>query len=249
MKIRFMTKASNRLLPEACSTGIGRGASTSLLEVLLPLIILLLLTATAFGQAKPPKSEHKGSSKFNASLAKTLDSIYDEDQRYRRQMGEVAAKHGWESKEMQELWRVAGKVDAANLEKVERILEKHGWLGPETVGEKGNSALFLVIQHADSKTQNKYLPIMQAAYEKGNAKGSQLALLIDRVALSNGQKQVYGSQVAQDPKTNKYKLSAMEDPDHVDERRAKMGLGPLAEYLKQWGIVWDVEAFKKTMTK
>lgn len=90
---------------------------------------------------------------------------------------------------------------------------------------------------------------MQAAYKKGNAKGSQLALLIDRVALSNGQKQVYGSQVAQDPKTNKYKLSAMEDPDHVDERRAKMGLGPLAEYLKQWDIVWDVEAFKKTMTK
>jgi hypothetical protein len=218
-------------------------------KVLRLLIILLLLTGTAFAQAKVSDNNQKRTLKINVALAKTLDSIYDEDQRYRRQMGEVAKKYGWESKEMEELWRVAGKADAANLEQVITILEKYGWLGPETIGEKGNSALFLVIQHADSKTQTKYLPVMQAAYEKGHAKGSQLALLIDRVALSNGQKQVYGSQVMQDPKTNKYKLSALEDPDHVDERRAKMGLGPISDYLKQWDIVWDVDTFKKTMTK
>lgn len=209
------------------------------------LIILLLFSGSACGQAKAPQKNQAGGSKLNVALAKKLDSIYDEDQRYRRQMDEVAKKYGWESKEMAELWRVAGKADAANLEQVTTILEKYGWLGPETIGEKGNSALFLVIQHADSKTQSRYLPVMQAAYKKGHAKGSQLALLIDRVALSNGQKQVYGSQVMQDPKTNKYKLSALEDPDHVDERRAKMGLGPIADYLKQWDIVWDVEAFKK----
>jgi hypothetical protein len=218
-------------------------------KVLRLLIILLLLTGTAFAQAKVSDNNQKRTLKINVALAKTLDSIYDEDQRYRRQMGEVAKKYGWESKEMEELWRVAGKADAANLEQVITILEKYGWLGPETIGEKGNSALFLVIQHADSKTQTKYLPVMQAAYEKGHAKGSQLALLIDRVALSNGQKQVYGSQVMQDPKTNKYKLSALEDPDHVDERRAKMGLGPISDYLKQWDIVWDVDTFKKTMAK
>lgn len=213
------------------------------------LLILLLLAGTAAAQEKAAQPNQQRGSKLNVALAKTLDSIYDEDQRYRRQMSSVAKQHGWESKEMEELWRVAGKADAANLKQVKMILEKYGWLGPKAIGEKGNSALFLVIQHADATTQAKYLPVMKAAYERGDAKGSQLALLIDRVALSNGQKQVYGSQVMQDPKTNKYQLSALEDPDHVNARRAKMGLGSIEDYLKQWDIVWDVEAFKKTMTK
>jgi len=209
------------------------------------LLILLLLAGTAAAQEKAAQPNQQRGSKLNVALAKTLDSIYDEDQRYRRQMSSVAKQHGWESKEMEELWRVAGKADAANLKQVKMILEKYGWLGPKAIGEKGNSALFLVIQHADATTQAKYLPVMKAAYERGDAKGSQLALLIDRVALSNGQKQVYGSQVMQDPKTNKYQLSALEDPDHVNARRAKMGLGSIEDYLKQWDIVWDVEAFKK----
>lgn len=213
------------------------------------LLILLLFAGTAAAQEKAAQPNQQRGSKLNVALAKTLDSIYDEDQRYRRQMSSVAKQHGWESKEMEELWRVAGKADAANLKQVKMILEKYGWLGPKAIGEKGNSALFLVIQHADATTQAKYLPVMKAAYERGDAKGSQLALLIDRVALSNGQKQVYGSQVMQDPKTNKYQLSALEDPDHVNARRAKMGLGSIEDYLKQWDIVWDVEALKKTMTK
>jgi len=213
-----------------------------------PLLILLFLLSTACAQDKKGQESQKDSAELNVVLAKKLDSIYDEDQRYRRQMGEISKKYGWESTEMAELWRVAGKADAANLEQVTTILDKYGWLGPKAVGEKGNSALFLVIQHADDKTQNKYLPIMKAAFKRGDAKGSQLALLIDRVALSNGQKQVYGSQVQRDPKTDKYQLFAMEDPAHVNERRAKMGLGPIEDYLKQWEIVWDVEAFKKTMT-
>jgi hypothetical protein len=213
------------------------------------LLILLLFAGTAAAQEKAAQPNQQRGSKLNVALAKTLDSIYDEDQRYRRQMSSVAKQHGWESKEMEELWRVAGKADAANLKQVKMILEKYGWLGPKAIGEKGNSALFLVIQHADATTQAKYLPVMKAAYERGDAKGSQLALLIDRVALSNGQKQVYGSQVMQDPKTNKYQLSALEDPDHVNARCAKMGLGSIEDYLKQWDIVWDVEAFKKTMTK
>jgi hypothetical protein len=31
----------------------------------------------------------------------------------------------------------------------------------------------------------------------------------------------------------------IEDPINVDERRSKVGLEPLVEYLKGWGIDWD----------
>jgi hypothetical protein len=37
------------------------------------------------------------------------------------------------------------------------------------------------------------------------------------------------------------------DPDHVDERRASVGLQPLAAYVEHWKITWDVEAYKKQL--
>ncbi len=213
----------------------------------IPVLLIFLFLATgAFAQGSgADKQNKKSQSKLNSALAKELELIYDEDQKHRLQMDSIETKYGWESKEMKELWRVATHADSLNLIKVNKILDKHGWLGPQVVGSKGNDALFLVIQHADPKTQNYYLPVLQEAVKNGNARGSQLALLTDRVALGNGKKQIYGSQLMQDPKTQTYMLSPLEDPDHVDERRAKMGLGPIADYLKQWKIEWNVEAFKK----
>jgi hypothetical protein len=109
--------------------------------------------------------------------------------------------------------------------------------------------LFLVIQHADQKTQEKYLPMMRAAVKNGKAQGSSLALLEDRVALGQGKRQIYGSQIGRDPDTQLYYVSPLEDPDNVDKRRAEVGLGTLAEYVNRWQIKWDVEQYKKDLPK
>lgn len=63
------------------------------------LLILLLFAGSATAQEKAVQANQQRGSKLNVALAKTLDSIYDEDQRYRRQMSSVAKQHGWESKE------------------------------------------------------------------------------------------------------------------------------------------------------
>ena len=68
----------------------------------------------------------------------------------------------------------------------------------------------MVIQHADLKTQQKYLPIMRDAVSKGKANVGSLALLEDRVALGMGKSQIYGSQIMQDA-TGKY-LQPLIDP-------------------------------------
>jgi hypothetical protein len=39
----------------------------------------------------------------------------------------------------------------------------------------------------------------------------------------------------------------MIDPDNVDKRRAFVGLGPLAGYLKNFGIAWDPADYKKEL--
>ena len=67
------------------------------------------------------------------------------------------------------------------------------------------------------------------------------------MALRKGNKQVYGSQIGQDAETGLYYVSPLEDPDNVDKRREKVGLGPLADYVLRWNIVWEVETYKKQL--
>ncbi|MFN0035416.1 MAG: DUF6624 domain-containing protein [Saprospiraceae bacterium] len=182
-------------------------------------------------------------------LRDTLLAIYDDDQKYRLMLDSVRNKFGRESAEMSALWAIIIEKDSINLLKVTSILDWHGWLGRDKVGARGNQTLFLVIQHSNQKTQEKYLPMMREAVKNGNASASSLALLEDRVALGQGKKQVYGSQIGFDKTAQKSYVLPLEDPDHVDERRAAAGLGPLAEYVRRWKIVWDVEEYKKQQTE
>jgi hypothetical protein len=192
-------------------------------------------------------NKDKAEANLDKPLVAMLDTIYQEDQKYRLQLEGIQAEHGRDSKELKELWATIEEKDSVNLIRVKKVLDEHGWLGANKVGSQGNSTLFLVIQHADLATQEKYLPMMREAVTRGNASGSQLALLEDRVLLRNGKKQVYGSQIASDQATGEYYVNALEDPEHVDERRAAVGLGLLADYVRRWNIVWNVEEYRKKL--
>lgn len=198
---------------------------------------------------KIKQNKDKAEANLNKPLAAMLDTIYMEDQNYRKQIGDIEKKYGRESKEMQNHWKLIIEKDSINLIKVKNILDTYGWLGADVVGGQGNSALFLVIQHSDLPTQEKYLPMMREAVKNGKAQGSSLALLEDRVALGQGRKQIYGSQIGRDPVTQLYYVSPLEDPDNVDKRRAEVGLQPLANYVSRWQIIWDVEQYKKDLPK
>lgn len=193
------------------------------------------------------QNKEKAEANLNKPLVAELDSIYAEDQKYRLQIDEIQKKYGWESNEMKAHWKIINDKDSINLIKIKSILDKYGWLGTDVVGVQGNSTLFLVIQHSDLATQEKYLPMMREAVKNGRAKGSALALLEDRVALREGKKQIYGSQIGRDSETKLYYVSPLEDPDNVDKRRAEVGLQPLADYVSRWQIKWDIEQYKKDL--
>jgi predicted esterase len=181
------------------------------------------------------------------SLIKELFVVDEDDQKYRNQMDDVQAKYGGDSKEMKNLLKSMKQTDSIDLVKVSFILDNYGWLGFDIIGDQGNTTLFMVIQHSNLKTQEKYLPMLRQAVKNGKAKARHLALLEDRVAILQGRKQIYGSQVSWNVKTNIYYVLPLEDPDNVDKRRAEVGLSPLAEYLENMGIKWDVEQYKKDL--
>ncbi|NBW35656.1 MAG: hypothetical protein EBR30_11700 [Cytophagia bacterium] len=188
-----------------------------------------------------------GQSVLNERLIKQLDSIRHDDQAYREQLESIQSRYGGDSKEMKDLWRIIAEKDSLNRTKVEIILNKYGWLGKDVIGEDGNTTLFLVIQHSNIATQEKYLPMIREAVKNGNAKASSLALLEDRIALRQGKRQIYGSQVAWNMITNEYYVLPLDDPDNVDKRRAKVGLQPLSDYLGNFNLKWDAEQYKKDL--
>lgn len=172
----------------------------------------------------------------NLEWTNFLEDIYSEDQVLRGRFQKIALAKGWNAPEAQALLPGMKIKDSLNLIAITTFIDNHGWQGPAIVGEKGNSTLFLVIQHADSSTQQKYLPVLRQAVIEKKAKPSQLALLEDRVLVDKYGYQVYGSQVYNDSVTNKMTFFPIKDEMDVDRRRKEMGLQPIAEYARIFGI-------------
>lgn len=211
----------------------------------LPLLALgFVLAISAVAEDKPAPVTEAVS---DPSLRTELLAILDADQQDRLKLEALAKVHGYNSPEVQALWKDINAQDAANLAKIATLLDKRGWVGPEVVGEKASSAQFYVIQHSNTTAQKKYLPMLRIAVQEKKALGGWLALIEDRVALAEGQPQTYGSQLSQSSNDSRWFVSPLADPDHVDERRAAIGLPPMAEYLKHWNLTWDVEAYKKQL--
>ncbi|MCE3280168.1 MAG: hypothetical protein K0S44_2359 [Bacteroidetes bacterium] len=183
--------------------------------------------------------------KLNKALIKELDSIGAEDQKYRVRLNDIEQNYGKKSKEWEEITEKIKSIDSLNLIRLKQIIDQYGWPGPELVRENGNVAVFLVVQHADLKTQEKYLPVMREAVKNGNAFAYDLALLEDRVAVGQGKKQIYGSQIIKDPKTGKDTLAPIEDFVNVDKRRSEAGLEPLEQYARYWGITYKSPSANK----
>ena len=174
---------------------------------------------------------------LNQSLKKELGEIMEKDQRHRKNAREYREKYGQDADEYKELWVKQNELDSLNELRVIEIIDEYGYPGKSLVGDQ-SSVAFFVIQHANLETQEKYLPILTAAAEKGELRYSSLALLIDRVNVSNDRKQIYGTQIGMED--GKYIIRPIEDEKNVNKRREKVGLGPLEHYVKRWGIEYTL---------
>ena len=179
---------------------------------------------------------------------KILEKILITDQEVRKKYIDAESKHGRDSKVAKFVLEEMKNLDAINTDKVSKILDKHGWLGDQDISDQASLGLFLVIQHAKSSVQLKYLPMMKKAAKVGKLKYALLVTLEDRVSLfSNKEDQLYGTQMFQDDGANKLTIAPLKNPDRVDIIRKKVGLPPLKEYLKNFDLEWDIEAYKKSL--
>jgi hypothetical protein len=116
----------------------------------------------------------------------------------------------------------------ASAERLWAVLDDYeAWPGRRLVGDDGEHAAWLVAQLGDTDLQRRALEHLEAAVDCGDADPAHYAYLLDRLRMADGRPQVYGSQfvAAGDGEVTPWPI---EDPGTVDERRARIGLEPLA---------------------
>ena len=192
--------------------------------------LLLFLALVGFFVSSPGRADDL------SPLVKELEEILESDQSLRVAIREKEESEGVDSAAVSELWKRQAELDAQNIKRLREIVATHRWPRISVVGEKAAMAAFLVVQHAEPAEQAEFLPMLRAEAERGEVKRSSLALLEDRVRTSNGQPQIYGSQLRRNPDTGKLEFLPIEDAENVNVRRAEVGLESIEQYARRFGL-------------
>ncbi len=137
------------------------------------------------------------------------------------------------------------QVDAADRARTKQIIHQYGWPGYDLVGTEGDGDAWLLVQHSDNDKafQKRCLPLIAAAVKHGQSNPKNYAYLTDRILCGEHKPQMYGTQFTfkQDTQGN-FIPRPIADPAHVDQRRAAVGLEPLADYAVQVKQMYRSEA-------
>lgn len=139
---------------------------------------------------------------------------------------------------------MSSNIDLENAAIVVSILERCPFASKSELGKKAVDAIFYVLQHSLSDIRARYYPYLKRLVENGDLEQGKLALVIDRMLVEHGKKQVYGSQVFKNRNTGNYELYPIRSPELVNQRRASVGLGTIEEYLKYWEVDFVKEVDK-----
>lgn len=124
------------------------------------------------------------------------------------------------------------RMEAVHLENARALEEmlRTAWPKADEVGCEAQEAAWLIAQHAISwpDFQRRCLGLLRTAVACGDAPARHLATLEDRVRVSEGRPQVYGTQFDWDADGTMSPLP-IEDASNVDRRRATVGLEPLSQ--------------------
>lgn len=121
--------------------------------------------------------------------------------------------------------------DKVQADRLKEIIKEIGWPTISKVGEKASKGAYILIQHADHDVafQREGLKLMKEAGT--DVDPHNVAYLEDRVRVNSGEPQLYGTQFFGEGAD--YGPRPIEDAEHLDERRAALGLAPMAEYKKE----------------
>lgn len=128
-----------------------------------------------------------------------------------------------------------------NTARLREIVSAYGWPGRSLVGEDGADAAWLLLQHTNSRVTTirsaagdefcrSCVVLLRDAVARGEAHPRHLAAIADSLRLSNDEPPEFASLPEQYPadRGGRAVFQWNVDPAAIDERRAAIGLPPLA---------------------
>jgi hypothetical protein len=114
----------------------------------------------------------------------------------------------------------------ARQEAMRRLLERTGWPSATLAGEDGAEAAWSLVRDGDPALRAQALPLLEAAYQRKEARADWYATLVDLTQADREGKQRYGTLTRWDGAKLALRVP-LDEPDHVDDRRKELGLPPL----------------------
>ena len=119
------------------------------------------------------------------------------------------------------------RTDARLTAELKGIVQSHGWPTIALVGYDASDAAALVLIHSpDHDFQWRLIPQLQQLVEQKKIVGSDIATLIDKALVAAGKPQRFGTQFSWQGESAMV-MSPVEDPAHLDQRRATYLLPPM----------------------
>lgn len=179
---------------------------------------LLAATPLACKESRPSAMQP------DSALRAELIQLGAEDQAVREGFGPALARNDTEYA----LRVLTG--DSLRTKRLREIVAAHGWPTPQLVGKDGVNAAWLILQHTpDTAFRRRLLPQLDSAAARGDLPAHDMATMMDRILIESGKPQRYGTSFA--IVAGRLVAHPLEDTLHVDERRAAVGLPPMAEYV------------------
>src|SRR5215510_12742242 len=123
------------------------------------------------------------------------------------------------------------KVYEDNSNKLCQILKTNGWPTNATVDREGVFAAFYILRNAGTyELQRDLLPVIVAIIKKDPNQKPEFATLFDRLRVSAGMKQLFGTQAVSIG--GFMVLYPIEDEAKVNARRAEFGLSEIDSYIR-----------------
>lgn len=189
--------------------------------------ILLLAALLTFSPNNIEAKQSHTSEQSIQRLNRQLSRVYRRDQAPREELL-TAQKSGNQHQIIKSVLAIQ-KGDEQNRKVVFRLLNKRGWV--DGLSDEANSAIWLVIQHSDASSIERYRTIVQSVADRGDISIKEVKTMEDRLLVYNKKPQQYGTQTKQIGQQIVFYPIA--DFSTLDSRRQSIGLCNLSEYIEQ----------------
>jgi hypothetical protein len=162
------------------------------------------------------KTKAKKHAPANTALREQIEHLFKTDQAVRE-------KNEFDLEKM-------AQTDREHTAALEGIFVKYGVPTYRMVGPQAASDFVTMIQHQSPAFRLKVLPKLKANVEAGQADPGSYATVFDRSQTDAGKKQRYGQNLTCDAEHPKLHTGPIEDEQHVNQRRAAIGLMRLEIY-------------------